>query len=98
MDLGNDNEFTVECFPCGDASWKSEYPKDRLFPLTGTIIDELMCAPDMWDSDGEPYLLAVKSGNATNTTIGCANGVFSIVRDYYFTDMPVNQTSIEWEL
>ncbi|KAF9233460.1 hypothetical protein BU15DRAFT_80069 [Melanogaster broomeanus] len=27
--------------------------------------------------------------------LGRANGVFSIVRDY-FTDMPVNQTSMEW--
>ncbi|KAJ7602542.1 hypothetical protein B0H17DRAFT_1222761 [Mycena rosella] len=34
-------------------------------------------------------------GNATNTTIGRANGVFSIVRDY-FQDMSINQTSMEW--
>ena len=54
-----------------------------------------MHTPDMWDSDGEPCLLVVKSGNATNTTLGRANGVFSIVRDY-FTDMSVNQTSMEW--
>jgi hypothetical protein len=51
--------------------------------------------PDMWDSDGKPYLLVVKSGSATGTTIGRANGVFSIVRDY-FNDMSVNQTSMEW--
>ena len=40
-------------------------------------------------------MLVVKSGNATGTTLGRANGVFSIVRDY-FTDMSVNQTSMEW--
>jgi hypothetical protein len=51
--------------------------------------------PDMWDSDGEPCLLVVKSGNATNTTLGRANGVFSIVREY-FIDMSINQTSMEW--
>ncbi len=50
-----------------------------------------MRTPDMWDSDGEPCLLAVKSGNATDTTIGRVNGVFSIVRDY-FNDLSVNQT------
>jgi hypothetical protein len=61
----------------------------------GTITDDLMRNPDMWDSDGEPWLLVVKSGNATGTTIGRANGVFSIVRDY-FNDMSVNQTSMEW--
>jgi hypothetical protein len=51
----------------------------------------------MWDSDGEPYLLVVKSGNATGTTIGRANSIFSesVVRDY-FNDMSVNQTSMEW--
>ena len=49
----------------------------------------------MWDLDGEPCLLVVKSGNATDTTIGRANGVFSIVRDY-FQDMSINQTSMEW--
>ena len=50
--------------------------------------------PDMWDLDGEPCSLVIKSGNATNTTIGRANGVFSIVRDY-FQDMSINQTSME---
>ena len=45
----------------------------------------------MRDSDGEPCLLVVKSGNATDTTLGRANGAFSVVRDY-FTDMSINQT------
>ena len=50
----------------------------------------------MWDLDGVPCLLVIKSGDyATGTTLGRANGVFSIVRDY-FTDMSVNQTSMEW--
>ncbi len=89
------DESTVKCFPHGDANWEFEYPGDRLLPLRGTITDDLMRTPDMWDSDGEPCLLVVKSGNATNTTIGRANGVFSIVRDY-FQDMAINQTSMEW--
>ena len=91
----NPDEFTVKCFPRGDANWKFVYPKDLLLPLMGTITDELMRNPDMWDRDGEPCLLVVKNGNATETTIGRANGVFSIVRDY-FNDMSVNQTSMEW--
>ena len=61
----------------------------------GTITDDLTRNPDMWDSSGEPCLLVVKSGNATGTTIGCANGIFSIVRDY-FNDMSINQTFMEW--
>ena len=89
------DEFTVNCYPRGNANWKFKYPKDRLLPLGGTITDELMRKPDMWDLDGEPCLLVVKSGNATGTTIGRANGTFSIVRDY-FKDMSINQTSMEW--
>jgi hypothetical protein len=60
-----------------------------------TISDDLMRNPDMWDSAGEACLLVVKNGNATGTTIGRANGIFSIVRDY-FNDPSINQTSMEW--
>ena len=89
------NEFTVKCFPRGGADWEFEYPEDRLLPLKGIITDNLMRAPDMWDLDGEPCLLVTKRGNATGTTLGRANGIFSIVRDY-FNDMSINQTSMEW--
>ncbi len=51
--------------------------------------------PDMWVTDGEPCLLVVKAGNTTGTTLGRANGVFSIVRNYNI-DMTVHQTSKEW--
>ena len=85
----------MKCFPRGDAGWAFKFPRGGLLPLNGTITDDLMHHPDMWDSNGEPCLLVVKNGNATGTTIGRANGVFSIVRDY-FHDMSVNQTSMEW--
>ncbi|KAF7966504.1 hypothetical protein HWV62_38100 [Athelia sp. TMB] len=88
-------EFTAKWFSRGDANWESGYPEDSLLPLTGIITDDVMHKPDMWDSDGEPCLSVVKSDNATVTTIGRANGAFSIVRDY-FNDMAVNQTSTEW--
>jgi hypothetical protein len=88
-------KFMVKWFPHGDANWKFKYPIDCLLPLRGTITDELMHNPDTWDLNGEPCLLVVKSGNATGTTIGRANGIFSIVRDY-FNDMSINQTSMEW--
>jgi hypothetical protein len=62
----------------------------------GTITDDLMRNPDMRGPDGEPCLLVLKNGNATGTTISRANGVFSIVRNYFKNDMSFNQTSIEW--
>ena len=91
----NPAEFTVKCFSRGDDNWRFVYPSDRLLSLVGTITDELMRNPDMWDGDGEPCLLVVKGGNVTETIIGRANGVFSIFCDY-FNDMSVNQTSMEW--
>ena len=64
----------------------------------GIITDDLMRNPNLWDPDGEPCLLVVKNGNAPGTTIGSANGVFSIVRGYFSNDMSVNQTSMEWAI
>jgi hypothetical protein len=61
------------------------------------ITDALMQTPDMLDNNDEPCLLVLKSGNATGTTIGRANGVYSIVRQY-FLDMSVSQTSMEWAI
>jgi len=89
------DEFTVKCFPRGDTSWQFEYLGDRRLPLVGIITDDLMRATARWDSDGEPCLLVAKRGNATGTSLGRANGIFSIVRDY-FIDMSINQTSMEW--
>ncbi|KDQ61797.1 hypothetical protein JAAARDRAFT_522724 [Jaapia argillacea MUCL 33604] len=100
MDLGRKlgpGMFTDKCYPRGDDDWEFKYPGRRLLPLRGTITDHLMRNPDMWDSDSEPCLLVVKNGNATGTTIGRANGVFSIVRDY-FHDLSINQTSMEWAI
>jgi hypothetical protein len=90
-------EFTQRCFTRGNANWSFTYPDDRLLPLSGTISDEQMRHPDMWDSDEEPCLLVAKRGNATGTTLGRANGVFSIVRKYRL-DSSVDQTSMEWAI
>ena len=78
LDVGG---FTLKCYPRAGANWKFTFPDDRLLPLVGIISDDLMRHPDMWDSGTEPCLLVVKNGNATGTTLGRANGVFSIVRD-----------------
>ena len=53
-----------------------------------------MRAPDMRDSNREPCLLVAKRGNATDTgdtILSSANGIFSVVRDY-FSDMSIHQT------
>ncbi|KAI2613251.1 hypothetical protein GGR54DRAFT_643047 [Hypoxylon sp. NC1633] len=99
IDLGTkmwSAEFTQKCFPRGEGSWSFKYPETRLLRLQGTLTDQLMRHPDMWDSDLEPCLLVVKNGNATGTTLGRANGVFSIIRVYFSGDMAISRTSMEW--
>ncbi|KAF9010842.1 hypothetical protein BDQ17DRAFT_1387976 [Cyathus striatus] len=99
IDLGTKltpDEFTVKCFARGDDNWRFKYPIDRLLPLQGIITDELMCKPDMWDLNFDPCLLVVKSSSSTGATLGRANGVFSIVREYFTGSMTVVGTSMEW--
>jgi hypothetical protein len=91
-------EFTRKCFARDDANWSFKYPDNRRLPLRGTIPDQQMRHPDVFDVNREPCLLVMKSGNTTGTTLGRANGVFSIVREYYPRDMNINQTSMEWTI
>ncbi|KAF8639613.1 hypothetical protein AX16_010260 [Volvariella volvacea WC 439] len=88
--------FTRMCFPHPQANWKFKYPRDRMLKLHGTISHQLMRSPDMKNQAGEPCLLVVKSGNATGTTLGRANGVFSVVRKYSIANRVVEGTSMEW--
>lgn len=85
-----------QCFPRGDANWDFECPEDCLLPLKGTITNDFDGKPYMCHSGGEPCLLVIKSSNATGTTIGRVNGVFTIIRNY-FNDMSMNYTSMEGE-
>lgn len=61
-------------------------------PLVGTVSDELLRNPDMFDNNGEPCTLVVKNG--TGPTIGRANGMLSIMRRY-LQDASVHHTSME---
>ncbi|KAF8642657.1 hypothetical protein AX16_009453 [Volvariella volvacea WC 439] len=99
IDLGtkiSPDDFTLMCFPHHQANWTFEYPDNRLLPIRGVITKQLMRSPDMLDEDGEPCLLVVKNGNAAGTTLGRANGVFSIVRTYTAGGEVVTGTSMEW--
>ncbi|KAH8831698.1 hypothetical protein DL96DRAFT_844183 [Flagelloscypha sp. PMI_526] len=91
-------EFLRRSFPTDKTNWTFTYPDYGLLPLQGNITDAQMRHPDMFDHSGEPCLMVVKSGNATGTTIGRANGVFSIVRQYFALDMNAYQTSMEWPI
>jgi len=71
-----------------------EYPLDRLLPLQGTISTAELRRPTLVDKNGEPCVIVLKRGNATDLTIGRGNNVFSFVRHYFKDKEP--QTSKEW--
>ncbi|KAF8307794.1 hypothetical protein DL93DRAFT_2119448 [Clavulina sp. PMI_390] len=91
-------DFEAKCSPHKPASWSFDYPADRLLALDGIISEHLMRHPDMSDSDDEPCLLVVKRGAATGLTIGRANGVFSISREYVVGNATLSGTSMEWAI
>ncbi|KAH8987390.1 hypothetical protein EDB86DRAFT_3065748 [Lactarius hatsudake] len=73
-----------------------EYPLDGLLPVEGVIAEDELRRPQMHDADGEPYFMVIKNGSATGTTIGCANGIKSFVRQH-FPDGK-HETSMEWAI
>ena len=96
IDLGTKFTFTDFYrkinFQTGRESF--EHPLDRLLPLQGTISTAELRRPTMVDRNGEPCLIVLKRGNATDLTIGRGNNVFSFVRHYFKDKEP--QTSKEW--
>ena len=71
-----------------------EYPFDRLLPLQGTISTAELRRPTLVDENGDPCLMVLKRGIATDLTIGRGNNVFSFVRHYFKDKEP--QTCKEW--
>jgi len=82
------HKFEIKCREAqGDDDWMFILPlTNRLLPLKGTLTEQLMRHPDMFDRQGEPCPLVLMSGSASGTTIGRANGALSIVREYFPLD------------
>ncbi|KDQ16285.1 hypothetical protein BOTBODRAFT_64903 [Botryobasidium botryosum FD-172 SS1] len=89
-------EFTFKMCPRSDDYATFKYPVGRLLKLQDYIKEEEMSHPKVLDSNSEECLLVIKSGNATDVTIGRATGVFSYVREYF--DDGTHQTSTEWAI
>ncbi|KAI9684814.1 MAG: hypothetical protein M1829_000189 [Trizodia sp. TS-e1964] len=89
-------EFAAKCFPREDANWSFRYPGDRMLRVQGIMPKDSICAPNMWDANGDRCLFVVKHGRNSGTTIGRANGLFSIVRSYASHNMSFQATSLEW--
>jgi len=62
----------------------------------GTISDSEMRNPITLDKNGDPCIVVIKNGSTTDTTIGRASGIMSIVREYFDDDN--HKTSKEWAI
>ncbi|KAF8606534.1 hypothetical protein BDV93DRAFT_520820 [Ceratobasidium sp. AG-I] len=72
------------------------YPGDRLLRLKGFITDEEMRSPLTLDENGDPCLIVLKHGHGTGLTVGRANDVRSVVRNYHQED--ATSFSLEWAI
>ena len=85
IDLGfkfSPQQLTEMMYPDPRNARKFKYPGNRLLRLHGTITEEEMCNPDMYDCNGELCIIVLKLGRTTDLTVGRANNVFSYTRYY----------------
>ncbi|KAH9017750.1 hypothetical protein EDB83DRAFT_2298802 [Lactarius deliciosus] len=59
-----------------------DYPRDHRLHLRGTITDNEMRRPTMYDRNNKPCIIVLKRGKTSGLTVGCANNVFSYTRKY----------------
>jgi len=100
IDLGTRipvDELTLMMRPKHDP-WNDryfKYPTGRLLHLKGTIPDEEMRNPTVFDENDDPCFAVLKRGNATGLTVGRANDILSYARDYSDGEA---RTSKEWAI
>ncbi|KAF8472265.1 hypothetical protein DFH94DRAFT_767632 [Russula ochroleuca] len=56
------------------------FPGNRLLSLRGTIPDNEMRKPTMYDRNDERCIMVIKSGRSTGVTVGRASNIFSYTR------------------
>jgi len=103
IDLGTEippKKFRKKMYPNlqNKPEFKFKYPADRLLRIRGTIPDKETRHLPMVDQNGEPCLMVIKRGIATNVTIGRANNIRSFTRTYFDDDDENPMTSKEWPI
>ena len=62
-----------------DGGTTFEYPENRQFRINGVVMRELLANPDLYDSEGQPCLIVLKDGCATDLTVGRYAGLESFL-------------------
>ncbi len=54
-----------------DLELSIKYPEGRKLKIQGVVTPELLANPDLYDSEGQPYLIIGKDGTKTGPTLDC---------------------------
>ena len=57
-------------YPESGGRTKFQFPVFRQLRINGCLTRELLAAPDCFDNNGNPCLIVMKDGNATDLTVG----------------------------
>jgi len=97
IDLGtkySPDVLTCMMHPNPENSHSFHFPGNRLLKLWGTIEEDEMRKPKMYDQNGNPRIIVLKCGRTTGLTVGRATTFVSYSRQY-FSD---NTTAVSKEL
>jgi Equine arteritis virus serine endopeptidase S32 len=67
-----------------------KFPTNRQLRINGCVTRELLAVPDCFNSKGEPCLIVMKDGNATDLTVGRYAGLEAYLCD----DLGVESTEL----
>ena len=68
-------------YPQSSGRTTFKWPADRQLRIKGCVSRELLAVPDCFDSNGEPCLIVMKNGNATDLTVGRYAGLEAYLCD-----------------
>ena len=97
IDLGtkySPGALTRMMHPNPENSHNFDFPGDRLLKLRGTITEDEIRKPKMYDQNGDPCVLVLKHGRTTGLTVGRTTTFVSYTRKY----ASHNDTAVSKEL
>ncbi|KAI0055877.1 hypothetical protein BV25DRAFT_1872997 [Artomyces pyxidatus] len=84
VDLGDKltpRQLTDMFYPRSNGSTAVRFPTNRQVRINGCVSRELLAVPDCFDNNGEPCLIVMKDGNASDLTVGRYAGLEAYLCD-----------------
>jgi hypothetical protein len=97
IDLGtkySPYELTCMMHPNLKNSHNFDFPRDRLLKLWGTVEEDEMKHPKVYDQNGDACIVVLKRGRTTGLTVGRSTTFITYTRKYF----SLNDTAVSKEL